>query len=100
MGIPRINDPIYKCEPKPGQLFTNSFGGPPDWVLSQEGDRCGQVEIKSWPAKLTTIMMDQGEGLAPHAEECTRLPISEGCLISEYANGQSGDQRPHPEEVD
>ena len=29
--------PIYKCEPTPGQLFTNSFGGPPDWVMSPEG---------------------------------------------------------------
>ena len=61
MGIPRINDPIYKCEPTPGQLFTNSFGGPPDWVLSSEGDGCGPVEIKSWPAGLTT--MDKGAGL-------------------------------------
>ncbi len=98
MGIPRINDPIYKCEPTPGQLFTNSFGGPPGCVLSQEGDGCGQVEIKSWPAGLTT--MDNGEGLPLHAEECPRLPIPEGCLISEYANGQSGDQRQHPKEAD
>ena len=26
--------------------------------------------------------------------ESTRLPIPEGCLISESANGQSGDQQP------
>ncbi len=97
MGIPRINDPIYKCEPTPGQLFTNNFGGPPDWVLSPEGDGCGPVETKSWPAGLTR--MDKGEVPAPHAEECARLPIPEGCLISEYANGQSDDQRPHPKEV-
>ncbi len=32
--------------------------------------------------------------------ECTRLPIPEGCLISEYANGQSGDQLPPSEAVD
>ncbi len=98
MGIPCINNPIYNCEPTPGQFFTNSFGGPPDWVLSPEGDGCGPLVIESWPAELTTI----GEGRAPHAEECTGLPIpsQEGCLISEFANGQSGDQRPHLEEVD
>ncbi len=104
MGIPRINDPIYnldyKCEPTPGQLFTNCFGGPPDWVLSQEGDGCGPVVIESWPAELTTMDKPEGERLAPHAEECTRLPFPEGCLILEYANGQSGDQWPHPKEVD
>ncbi len=61
MGIPRINDPIYKCEPTPGQPFTNGFGGPSDWVLrlSQEGGGCGPVVIEAWPADLTT--MDQGK---------------------------------------
>jgi hypothetical protein len=98
MGIPLINDLIYQCEPTPGQLFTNGFGGLPDWILSPEGGGRGQVVIESWPAELTT--MDKGEGLAPHVEECTRLPIPEGRLISEYANGQSGDQLPPPEEVD
>jgi hypothetical protein len=96
-----VNSPyhhIYKCAQTPGQLFTNCFGGPPDWVLSPKGDGRGPVVIESWTAALTT--MDKQEGLAPHAEECSRLPIQEGCLISEYANGQSSDQRPPPEEVD
>ncbi len=26
MEIPRIYDPIHKCEPTPGQIFTNGFG--------------------------------------------------------------------------
>ncbi len=81
-----------------GKLFENDSGGPPDWVLSQEGDMCGPVVIEAWPADCTT--MDKVSGLGPHAEECTRLPIPEGCLISEYAHGQSGDQCPPQEEVD
>ncbi len=98
MGIPCINDPIYNCEPT--KLFTNGFWGPPDKVLSQERDGCGPVLIEAWPAELTT--MDKGEelDLDPHAEECTRLPIVERCLISEYVDGQSGDQRQYPEDVD
>jgi hypothetical protein len=47
MGIPRINDPIYKCEPTPGKFFTNASGGPPDSVLSPEGDGCSSVVIKA-----------------------------------------------------
>ncbi len=53
---------------------------------------------EAWPANLTT--MDKGEGLDPYTKDCTRLPIQEGCLTSEYANGQSGYQRPLKEEVD
>ncbi len=63
MGVPSINDPIFKCEPTPGQLFTNGLGGPPDWVLSQEGGG-GPVVIESWPTETTSV--DKGEGqLAP-----------------------------------
>jgi hypothetical protein len=47
MGIPHMNDPIYKCKLMPGKHFTNDSGGPPDWVLSQEGDACGPVVIKA-----------------------------------------------------
>ncbi len=65
-------------------------------MLSPEGDS-GPVVIESWPAETTA--MDKDEGLAPHAKECTRLPIPEGCLISEHVNGHSGDQLPQPEEV-
>ena len=90
MGVPCLNYPDFKCELTPGQLFTNGFGGPPDWLLSLEGNG-GPVVIESWPAETTT--MEKGEGLVPHTEECTRLPIPGRCLISEYANGQSGDQR-------
>ncbi len=36
IGIPRINDPIYKCKPTPGQLFTNSFKGPSIYYLTPD----------------------------------------------------------------
>ncbi len=77
----------------PGQLFL-----PTVWGTYRLGTVAGGVVIKSWPAELMT--MDKGEGLAPKREECTRQTIQEGCLISEYANGHSGDQWPHQKEVD
>ena len=36
IGIPRINDPIYKCKPTLGQLFTNSFKGPSIYYLTPD----------------------------------------------------------------
>ncbi len=40
-GIPKINDDTYLCTPTllAGRLFTNELGGPPDWVVLQEGDQ-------------------------------------------------------------
>ena len=36
------------------------------------------------------------EDIAGRTEESTSLPVLEGCLISELANGQSGDQQSQP----
>ena len=43
LGIPRIDDNVYKCELIPGKLFTNASGKAPDWVLSQEGEGSAKV---------------------------------------------------------
>ena len=37
-GIPRIDDSVYKYEPTPGKLFTNTSVEVADWVLSLEGE--------------------------------------------------------------
>ena len=42
MGIPSLSDSIFKCEPVPGQLFTNQHGGPPDWVALPEGSKASE----------------------------------------------------------
>jgi hypothetical protein len=93
LAVPRLDDPIYKCEPDNGKLFTYSFGGPPDRVLSPEGTS-GSMTIEAWPYGMTN-----GPSVAKtpmDAEECTRPPIPEGCLISESKNGQSDDLRMQP----
>ena len=89
VGIPRINDPIYKCEPTIGKLYTNAYGGPTDWVLSPEGDTSEPVVIEVWPADSDVTTMDRRSDPKhnPAATGCTRLPIREGYLIPEYANG-------------
>ena len=50
--IPRIDDSMYKCEPTPKELYTNEYGDPPDWVLSQEGEGGARVITSSWPADM------------------------------------------------
>ena len=71
------NDDIYLCTPTPGKLFTNGFGGPPDWVVLNEG---GPGRHES-----TTFTVS------------TSLPIMEGSFdkdLSGMKNGPSGD---HPD---
>jgi hypothetical protein len=31
-------DGVFLCSPVPNEQFTNVWGGPPDWVVLQEGD--------------------------------------------------------------
>ena len=45
LGIAKLSDPIFKCEQIPGQLFTNHYGGPPDWVMLQEGRKASEATI-------------------------------------------------------
>ena len=97
-GIPRIDDFVYKCEQIPGKLFTNASCKAPDWVLSPEGEVGARVIISAWPADIpyyeTQLPTPPSSDHVGHTEECTRLPIPEGCLISALPNGQSGDQQP------
>ncbi len=72
---------IFTCGHRPtvtpGELFGNGLGGPPDWVVLQEGG-LGRHEG-------TTVTVS------------TRLPILEGCVdkdLSGMENGQSGQ---HPD---
>ena len=99
-GMTRIDDPVYKCEPIPRKLFTNTSGEAPDWVLLQEGEGGARVIMSAWPADFPYYMTppptQPSNNHDERTEESTRLPIPEGYLISELANGQSGDQQPQP----
>jgi hypothetical protein len=74
-GVPCRNEPLFKCEPIPVQLFTNCFGRPPDWVLSQKGDS-GPVVIESWPAE--TTVMDKKKDLLPTRRSAPDYPFRRG----------------------
>ena len=50
LGIPRIDDDVYKCNPTPGQLFTNKWGYAEDWVLLPEGNGGVKRTVTPWPA--------------------------------------------------
>ena len=43
--FPKATDPIFKCEPIPGQLFTNEHGAPPDWIALQEEKKASEAAI-------------------------------------------------------
>ena len=90
-GIPRVDDDAYKCTPEVGELFTNQWGDALDWVLLPEGDGCARRTITPWPASCWYYPHSPKEDSGGHTDESTRLPIQEGCLISEWVNGQSGD---------
>ena len=45
LRIPKVSDPIFKCEPAPGQLFTNEHCPRPDWVALQEGKKASEAII-------------------------------------------------------
>ena len=94
--IPRINDDSYKCTPTPGQPFNNEWGDAPDWVLSQEGERGAKRTITPWPADCEFYPLSPKKDNDKRTKANTGLPIPEGCLISELANGQSGDQLSQP----
>ena len=93
LDIPRTDDSVHKCEPILGNLFTIASGGAPDWVLSPEGGGGARVIMLAWPADMLWESRSKQSG---RTEDCTRLPILEGGLISEFANGQSDDQQPKP----
>ena len=79
MNTPNTLDWIYLCTPTPGQLFTNGFEGPPDWVVLPEGET-------GHHASMTVT---------------TRLPIPKGCLLtgtSAMGNGQSGMRTESPDD--
>ena len=95
-GIPCINDDVYKCIPTPGQLFTNEYGEAPEWVLAPEGEGGEKRIIIPWPADCGYYPSSPKKDVGGRTKESTRLPIQEGCLISELANGQSGDQQSQP----
>ena len=82
LGIPRIDESVYKCEPILGKLFTNASG------------------VAAWPADMpyygTPPPTPPSSQYGGRTKDCTRLPIPEGCSISEFANGQSGDHQPQP----
>ena len=87
---------VYKCEPIHGNLFTNASGEAQDCVLKPEGGGGEHVTMLAWPADTPCGSPPRGSKPSMQTEECTRLPIPEGVLISENANGQSGDQQPQP----
>ena len=91
-GIPRIDDDVHTYEPIPGKLFTNASGEAPDWVLSPEGGDAAKRIMSPWPASCDYYPPSPRDDIDERTEESTRLPILEGCLISELANGQSGNQ--------
>ena len=98
-GIPRIDDSEYKCEPILGKLFTIASGEAPDWVLLQEGAGGAQLIMSAWPAPAlrmygTPPPTPPNSKPGGRTKDCTRLIIQEGCLNSEFTNGQSGDQQP------
>ena len=97
-GIPRIDDNVYTCEPIPGKLYTNTSGETPDWVLSPEGEGGAKRIISPLPADFHYYPppMQPKNDNDERTEESTRLPIPEGFLIAELANGQSGDQQSQP----
>ena len=98
--IPRIDNNVYKCEPIPGKPFTNASGEAQDWVLSPGGDGGDRAIMSAWPADfpyyISPLPTPPSNDHDERTEESTRLPILEGCLISELTNGQSGDQQPQP----
>ncbi len=68
------------------------IGGP-------ERDSSEPVVMKALPANVTTMDKRPTIKGSTAVDGCSRLPIPEGRLISEYVNGQSGDQLPQQEEV-
>ena len=84
-GIPRIDDEAYKCSPKVGELFTNQWGDAPDWVLLLEGYGGARRTITPWPASCEYYPPAQSpkKDSGGRTDENIRLPIQEGCLISE-----------------
>ena len=97
--IPRIDDDAYKCTPTVGELFTNQWGEAPDWVLLPRGMavREGLSRHDQRAAGTTRSHPRRTDG---RTDENTRLPIPEGCLISEWMNGQSGDHLSRPMAMD
>ena len=85
-GIPRIDDDVYKCEPIPDKLFTNARGEAPGWVLSQGA----RVIMSAWPADfpcyMTPLPTLPSNDIDKFTKESTRLPIPEGCFITDLAN--------------
>ncbi len=78
LNIPWIMDDVFLCSPVPNEQFTNEWGGPPDWVVLQEGG---------------------SESLQADIKISTRLPIPEGCLHMDSScigNGQSGESPDSP----
>jgi hypothetical protein len=47
LNIPWIMDAVFLCSPVPNKQLTNKWGGPPDWVVPQEGgSESPQADIK------------------------------------------------------
>ena len=88
-GIPRVDDDVYKCTLQVGELFTNQWGDAPDWVLLPEGDGGARRTITPWPASCGYYTQSPKKDDGGRTTESTRLPIPEGCLISEWVNGQT-----------
>ena len=95
-SIARIDDDEYKCAKIPGQLFTNEYSEAPDWVLLPEGEGGAKRIMTPWPAGCHYYPPSPRDDIDERTVESTRLPILEGCLISELANGQYGDQQSQP----
>ncbi len=46
LGIQRLSDPFSSVSRYPGRLwklFTNQYGGPPNWVALQEGNKVSEA---------------------------------------------------------
>jgi hypothetical protein len=84
MGIPSLSDSIFKCEPVPGQLFTNQHGGPPDWVALPEGSKASES---------ATIELAKGDNYdesdelsKPPAKPIDTTPVVSGAARFGYAD--------------
>ena len=55
---------------------------------------CDHVSMADMPYYETLLPTPPSSKHVRSTKDCTSLPIPEWCLISEFENGQSGDQQP------
>jgi hypothetical protein len=87
MGIPSLSDSIFKCEPVPGQLFTNQHGGPQDWVALQEGSKASESATIELAKGENYDDPDESDELSkPPAKPTDTTPVVSGAARFGYAD--------------